>query len=162
MMWRWYNDPEYRQRQLARWGIDYPEVVVAAPYTGHRWLDMARKAVLGSKNLDDSQHWADDYHDEMGEAVLALLEGRDMGEAVSAYRKQEYVPRRLTIRYDDWRDDEDAGSWFDRVMPTVPSAEDQYLDSKVYTETRFNDVSTRRRNMRHKTSQPSNRRSNRR
>lgn len=103
----------------------------------------------------------------MGEALLALLEGRDMEEAVSAYRKREYIPRRLTIRLGDWRDDESSqAQWFESVMPTAPSAEDEYLDSvepvMYYEETRFDDVRVRRRGMHNQQSTPSNRRSNRR
>lgn len=161
---RWY-DPVYREKALGQWRERYykanPRVEVAAPYTGHIWLDMARKVVR--PDLDDSAPWADDYHDDMGEAVLALLEGRDMAEAVRAYRKQEYVPRKLTIHYGDWRDDDGVDRWFDRQMPTVPSAEDEYLDAEAveyYTKTRFSNVSTKNRRMKHKTSTPSNRRSN--
>lgn len=163
MMWKWYNDPVYRAKQLARWGMDYPEVVVPAPYTGHRWLDMAAKVVMKDRSLDHSAPWADDYHDDMGEAVLALLEGRDMAQAVRDYRNKEFVPRKLTIHMGDWIDDDDqAQRWFDRMMPTTPSAEDEYMAQEPYIETRFSDVSTRRRRMHNRQSTPSNRRSNRR
>lgn len=163
---RWY-EPEYRERALAAWRARYykanPRVEIAMPYSGHRWLEMARKIVDPNNRLDDSAPWADDYHDDMGEAVLALLEGRDMTEAVRANRRKEYVPRKLTYHMGDWRDDDGEDRWFDRQMPTTPSAEDEYLDSQpvqLYTETRFSNVSTKRRRMKHKTSTPSNRRSN--
>lgn len=165
MMWKWHNDPEYRARELIRMrSTIHPEIVVAAPYTGHRWLDMARKLV--APQLDDSAPWADDYHDDMGEAVLALLEGRDMNEAVREYRRKEYIPRKRTIHMGDWHDDdEQAQRWFDKSMPTTPSAEDQFIDTlpiEVYTKTRFSDVHTKIGRMKNKQSTPSNRRSNRR
>jgi hypothetical protein len=125
---------------------------------------MARRAVDGNNRLDSTAPWADDYHDDMGEAVLALLEGRDMKEAIKEHRKREYVPRNLTYHMGDWHDD-GVDRWFDRQMPTVPSAEDEYLDSEpvvFYTETRFDNVSTKRRRMHHATGTPTNRRSNRR
>ena len=108
---RAYNQrPEVKARMIARYYAFYRDpfvdLEIPAPYTGHRWLDMARKAV-GAGDLDSSTPWADDYHDEMGEAVLALLEGRDMAEAVTAYRKKEYIPRRMTMHMGDWGDDPD-------------------------------------------------------
>lgn len=165
MMFKWYNDPEWRASQIMRMrSTIYPEVVVATPYTGHRWLDMARVAVLGSTNLDDSKPWADDYHDDMGEAVLALLEGRDMKQAVKEYRSKEYVARRLTIHLGDWGDDEERQNrWFDTLMPTTPSAEDEAIareNVQVYVETRFKNVHTKNRAMKHKLNQPSRRRMN--
>lgn len=167
MMWKWHNDPEWRHAQLLRMrSTIHPEIVVPAPYTGHRWLDMAAKVVMKGRSLDHSAPWADDYHDDMGEAVLALLEGRDMAQAVRDYRNKEFVPRKLTIHMGDWIEDEDyAQRWFDRVMPTTPSAEDEYMATEpitVYAETRFRNVHTRNRRMKNKQSTPSNRRSNRR
>jgi hypothetical protein len=70
----------------------------------------------------------------MGEAVLALLEGRDMKEAVAAYRRQEYVSRRLTLRLDDWKDDDGyERRWFESVMPKAPSAEEAYMQNVIPT-----------------------------
>lgn len=166
MRQRW-NDPVYRAQQLAAWRARYdkanPRVEIPAPYSGHVWLDMARQVV--GKDFDPTAPWADDYYDDMGEAVLALLEGRDMKEAVKEYRRREYVPRRLTHHIGDWRDDDGHDRFFDRMMPTTPSAEDEYLDSQpivLYTQTRFNNVATKNRGMKNKTSTPTNRRSNRR
>lgn len=126
---KWHTDPEYRARQLARWGDEFAGVMIPAPYTGHIWLDIARQAA-GVNHLDGSAPWADDYYDDMGEALLALLEGRDPREAVSEYRRREYVPRRLTLHLGDWGDDEEEQNrWFEKVMPSVPSAEDVFLSS---------------------------------
>lgn len=163
MKYKWYNDTEYRNRELIRMRVTmYPNIATPSPFTGHRWLDMAREAV--NPNIDPSSQWADDYYDDMGEALLALLEGRDMKQAVKEYRNKEYIPRRLTIRLGDFKSDEsDDFRWFEKVMPTAPSAEDEYLDSQeieYYTASRFNDVSTRRRQMPHRTQQPSRRRMN--
>lgn len=161
---RWHNDPAYRARQMAR-RRSGPPVPIPAPYTGHRWLEMARRVVRPNRDLDSSKPWADDYHDEMGEAVLALLEGRDMHEAVRAFRSKEYVPRRLTARWGDFRDDDGEDRWFDRQMPTEPSAEEEVEAREavaLYAETRFRDVHTKRRRMKQRTGTPSNRKSNRR
>lgn len=161
---KWHNDPEYRARELLRMrSTIHPEIVLAAPYTGHRWLQMAHD-VVRKDGFDTSAPWADDYWDDMGEAVLALLEGRDMKEAVRGYRKKEYVARRLTQHLGDWGDVEEAQNrWFESVMPTVESAEDEALAHEAvvfYAKTRFSNVSTKNRRMKHKTSTPSNRRSN--
>jgi len=59
----------------------------------------------------------------MGEALLALLEGRDPKAAVVEYRKREYVPRHLTSHIDDYRDEDGVSRW-ERVLPSSPSAED--------------------------------------
>lgn len=136
---RYATDPEYRQREIdaamrrhalrPRTSKQQPELT--APYTGHRWLDMARQAVLRGRDLDPSTPWADDYFDEMGEAVLALLEGRDMEEAITAYRKAEFVPRRLTQHLDDFRG-EDGDSYFDNILPPQPSAEEQAVLNETY------------------------------
>lgn len=155
-------------RNRLRWrNENFYGLEVAPPYSGHRWLDMARAATLRGKDLDGSAPWADDYYDEMGEAVLALLEGRDMGEAVKSYRSKEYPTRKLNIHLGDWRDDDGPMRWFEAQLPTMPSAEDEYLDNdevQYYTAERFDDVSTgsRGRRMHHATSTPTNRRSNKR
>lgn len=154
---KWYNDPEYRQKQLARWSNPFANVQIAAPYTGHRWLDMARNAV--SKTwVNPLAPWSDDYYDDMGEAVLALLEGRNVDEAVKEYRSKEYRSRKMFIRMGDWGDDEDEQrKFFEKVMPQDESAEDQYFAGVVVAD-RFNQVSKKRRRMKHKTQQPSYRR----
>jgi hypothetical protein len=164
MLFKWHNDPEYRERELLRMrSTIHPEIVLAAPYTGHKWLQMAHD-VVRKDGFDTSAPWADDYWDDMGEAVLALLEGRDMKEAVVAYRKKEYVARRLTQHLGDWGDDEDEQNrWFESVMPKAESAEDEALANEavvVYAKTRFRNVHTKNRGMKHKLSQPSNRRMN--
>lgn len=163
MLWKWHNDPEWREKERARMRRTiHPEVEVPRPYTGHRWLDMAAKVV--GTGFDDTGPWADDKWDEMGEAVLALLEGRDMKQAVKEYRSKEYVPRRLTIHLGDWGDDEDLQNrWFEKVMPQAESAEDEALANETigyYVQARFNNVSTKNPKMKHKTQQPSRRRMN--
>lgn len=123
--------PAVVERQSLRWRglFGDPGLPIPSPYSGHRWLDMAR-AVVGSPNPEAP--WADDAYDDMGEAVLALLEGRDMKAAVSAYRKQEYVSRRMTIRMDDWRAADDyEHRWFESIMPKAQSAEDEYMQKVV-------------------------------
>jgi hypothetical protein len=119
-----YATDKYKEWARERWRRkNFVGVEISAPYTGHRWLDMARRAVKA--DLDSSAVWADDYHDEMGEAVLALLEGRDMEEAITAYRRKEYVPRRLTIHMGDWKDDDDERR--EGLMPASPSAEEEVM-----------------------------------
>ena len=148
-------------RERVRWQGLFGDsgVVLAEPYTGHRWLEMARDVV--GKPSDPSAPWADDYWDDMGEAVLALLEGRDMKEAVRAYRTKEYVSRHLTIRMDEWKDEGQEGRWFESVMPKAPSAEEEYLSSEPSVELSipFHMGSNRRRyGNRNKQEQPSERR----
>ena len=142
----YYRRPEVQERYRLRWrelyGDPHPDVVVAAPYTGHRWLEMAR-GVAGVP--DPEAPWAEDKYDEMGEAVLALLEGRDMEEAVAAYRKQEYVSRHLTVRVEDWGGDEQGERrWFESVMPQAPSAEDEFI-ATLEVDARYHHGSNRRR-----------------
>jgi hypothetical protein len=129
-----YATEEYRTWARNRWRqAEFFGIEIPAPYTGHRWLEMARQAV-GAEHLDSSTPWADDYHDEMGEAVLALLEGRDMDEAVKDYRRREYIPRNRTLHLDDWGDDpEEQARWFEKVMPTVESAEDEVVAGEAIT-----------------------------
>lgn len=163
MLFKWHNDPEWREREKARMRTTiYPEIVVPRPYTGHRWLDMAANIV--GTGFDETAPWADDKWDDIGEAVLALLEGRDMKEAVRNYRKKEYAARNLTVHLGDWGDDEDEQNrWFEKVMPQVESAEDEALANEsvqFYAQTRFNNVSNKSRRMKHKTQQPSRRRMN--
>lgn len=122
-----YATPEYRawaaERYRRLYGDPFPDVVVPSPYTGHFWFDMARAVVGG----DPEPAFRDyGYDDEVGEAVLALLEGRDMGEAVTAFRRAEYVPRHLTIRTGDWVDAGEEDKWFDGLA-RVESAEDEAI-----------------------------------
>jgi hypothetical protein len=145
----YYRRPEVQERYRLRWrelyGDPHPDVILAEPYTGHRWLEMARAAV--GRPSDASAPWADDAWDDMGEAVLALLEGRDMKQAIAEYRSQEYVSRRLTIRADDWREDDDYDKWFDSVLPAVPSAEDSFFatPANMGVRAKFHKGSNRRR-----------------
>jgi hypothetical protein len=168
---RYAADPEYRAEQIARANERrnqrpyFEPTPLPAPYSGHRWLEMAREAVVRGRDLDPSTPWADDYFDEMGEAVLALLEGRDMAEAVHDYRRKEFVPRRLTQHLSDYVN-EDGNSWFDTILPPEPSAEEQAVLNETfrpYLRARHRKPSQKRAS-RHmdtgKTGQPSNRRSN--
>ena|SRR5688500_17511640 len=163
---KWNTDPEYRERQIERLrNLErkrVPAVEIPSPYTGHMWLDKVRSIV--APHIDSSTIWADDYHDDMGEALLALLEGRDPKQAVKDYRKQEYMPRYLTIRVDDWHTNEGSeAAWFEKVMPKAPSAEDEYISAAFDWNDRgyrYHDVSTKNRGMKHKTQQPSRRRMN--
>lgn len=136
---KWHTDPEYRARQLARWANPFAGLQIPAPYTGHRWLEMARNIV--ARDVDRTAPWAEDYFDDMGEAVLALLEGRDMQEAVKAYRSKEFAARNLTLHLGDWGDDEDQQNrWFEGVMPKADSAEDEAIAREAavyYLKTRY-------------------------
>lgn len=163
---RYATDPEYRREHIERTSghrrSPYADVTIPAPYTGHRWLEMARKEVMPHRDLDPSVPWADDYHDEMGEAVLALLEGRDMSEAVHEFRRKEYVPRRLTQHISDYIG-EDGNSYFDLVLPREPSAEEEVVAAETaLVKARWAKPSQKRsgRHMESHTGQPSNRRSN--
>lgn len=115
-----------RYRRLNFVGVEIPSL-----HTGHRWLEMAVQSVSGGRDIDPA--FRDyGYNDEVGEAVLALLEGRDMDEAVKNYRLQEFVPRNLTIRAGDWVDDEGEDRWFDDIG-AVPSAEDEVVAVETVT-----------------------------
>lgn len=124
----------YRTRMRERWrrlhGDPFPDVVLAAPYSGHRWLDKARSVVVGLNDLDGTAPWADDKYDEMGEALLALLEGRDPSEAVKEYRRKEYIPRNRMLRLSDWKDELEQRKW-ESVMPKEESAEDTFFRAYV-------------------------------
>lgn len=163
---RYSVDPRVRARQAARYDKlnPYRKVEIPSPYTGHRWLQMAKDAVAPMVNHDSL--WAEQYYDEMGEAVLALLEGRDMKQAVKDYRRKEYIPRHLTMHIGDWGDDEDQqNKFFEKIMPTVESAEDEAIANETvqfYVKSKYKGVSKHAggRGMKHKTSQPTNRRMN--
>lgn len=136
---KWHTDPEYRARQLARWSSPFAGVEVPAPYTGHMWLERMRQLVAPS--LDDSSLNADYYHDQMGEALLAFLEGRDPSEAVREFKRREFVPRNMTLSLSEWKDDPDnTDRWFDSVVPPTPSAEDEAVARETavyYLKTRY-------------------------
>lgn len=142
-----YATEEYKAWARERWrrmfGDPFRGLEIPAPYTGHRWLDMARNAVNGGRDVDPE--FRDfGYNDEVGEAVLALLEGRDMDEAVKAYRVREYVPRHLTVFTSEWHDDDDEHWREDRAMPTSPSAEEEAL-AVLSVKARYSHGSNRRR-----------------
>ena len=121
--------PEVREAYRLRWrrlfGDRHPEVQLPNPYHGHPWLERAR-AALGLTDLDPNSRFIEDYYDDMGEALLALMEGRDPEEAVRAYRRQEYVARHLTHHIDEWHDREIDPT--DRLLPSAPSAEDEVME----------------------------------
>lgn len=129
-----YATEEYKAWARERWrrlfrdpfsGVQIPEL-----YTGHRWLDMAREAVSGGRDVPPE--FRDfGYNDEIGEALLALLEGRDMEEAVREFRAKEFVPRHLTVFTSEWHDDEDRQYLEDQNMPTSPSAEEEAVAAEA-------------------------------
>ena len=102
-----------------------PEVL--NPYTGHQWLEKARAAV-GSLPAVRATEWADRKEDEMGEALLALLEGQDPVEAVKAYRRREFVPRHLTQSISEWQGSSEEAWRVDTIdQLAVPSAEEEVV-----------------------------------
>lgn len=116
----------YRERWRRLYGDPHPGFVIPQPYTGHRWFDMAKQAVNGGRDVDPA--FRDfGYDDEMGEAVLALLEGRDMGEAVREFRRKEFVPRHLTLFLGDWHNKDEGIDWVEEALPPVPSAEEEVM-----------------------------------
>jgi hypothetical protein len=100
---------------------------MTVPYVGHQWFDAARKAV-GPVQFEFGLELLDRYNDELGVAVLALLEGGNPKAAVIEFRKREYVPRYLTASISEWQGDADQEYKLDR-LPSVPSAEDTYIAS---------------------------------
>lgn len=116
---RRYATDEYRRYALARYyemqdSAEIRAATIQHPYTGHRWLEMASRAAGGY--VDPTAPWADDRFDEMGEALLALLEGRDPKLAVKEYRSREYVSRSMTTRISEWSEDERTQGW-ERFFP---------------------------------------------
>lgn len=112
-----YCSPECRAIVFGLNAPTHPEArePLPRPYTGHRWLDMAREAAGGDKQLDMGLELYDRYTDEMGEAVLALLEGGDPKAAVVDFRRREYVARYRTTHFSEWAAD-DEGWKLDRVL----------------------------------------------
>jgi hypothetical protein len=66
------------------------------PYVGHEVFAVAAKAAGLSQSVAYGVDWG--QNDIMGEAVLAILEGRDPGEAVRKHRASEKAIDRLTNR----------------------------------------------------------------
>ena len=60
---------------------------IPMPYVGHDVFAAAREAARLTSGTDYSVDWG--QNDMMGEAVLAILEGRDPDEAVRRYRAKE-------------------------------------------------------------------------
>lgn len=125
-----------RQRERGREGyvptprarkVRYPVPETSpAPYTGHRWLEAAREAVSPAQT-EFGWELYDRYNDEMGEAVLALLEGGDPKAAVKEFRKREFVPRHLTTHFSDFAAKEEEWK-LERVDALkVESAEDEVM-----------------------------------
>lgn len=162
---KWWTDPQYRAAQLERLrnyirrANPFKDVVIPSPYTGHRWLEMARR-VAQPNYVDPEAPWAEDYNDDTGEAVLALLEGRDMKEAVKEYRRREYVSRYLTTRWSEYKN-EDGESYADWFLPMEPSAEDEVIaveSVRVAVKSKFYRKGGMSRHLKHKTQQPRRRR----
>lgn len=133
---RWH-DPEYREREYARRRVPFSDIAIPRLYTGHRWFDMAR-AVVGRNPDEEYEDFG--YTDEMGEAILALLEGRDMKEAVSEFRKREFIPRHRTVFFGEWQDNPDQQWKYHQVEPRVPSAEDEAVEREqrgLYLKTQY-------------------------
>ena len=102
------------------------DVEIQSPYSGHRWFDKIRELV--GPMPDQTKPWSDRWNDEMGEAVLAFLEGKDPQEGLTKARKDynmmEY--RQVYISQLEYADEERGGSWESRIVPTdvQPVAED--------------------------------------
>lgn len=64
------------------------------PYTGDPLFEQARQAAHMKNGSAFSVDWG--QNDILGEAVLAILEGRDPREAVKAHRKNENRHRYAT------------------------------------------------------------------
>jgi hypothetical protein len=122
--------PHVRERQRARYYAlyrdPYIDIEIPTPYTGHRWLEMARGLI--APHHDPTGPTAEWLHDEMGEVLLAIMEGRDPKDALRQFRNREFVSRFLTVSMSDWKTGKDDESrWFDQVMPTVESAEEEAM-----------------------------------
>lgn len=134
---------------------------IPALYTGHRWFDMARQAVNGGRDvIPEYRDYS--YNDEVGEALLALLEGRDMHEAIKEYRRQEYIPRYRTVHFGDWAEDEHPIEERFREL-SVPSAEEEAVVQETLSarlNVKWHRNPKRSMHGGQRKSQPSNRRSN--
>jgi hypothetical protein len=92
--------PEVRERvnAAARQATATLAVTISAPYTGHPILEEARRLAgswYGATLYDATRE------DAAGEAVLAMLEGRDPAAAVRAVRAAEVAWERLTTTLPD-------------------------------------------------------------
>lgn len=119
----------YRERWRRLWGDPHAGLEIPAPYTGHRWLDMARAAVHNSPDPAFADY---DYNDQVGEALLALMEGRDMAQAVDEWNKREFIPRHLTLRMGEFKGEESLDR-VEMMLPAEPSAEDEVVARETVT-----------------------------
>lgn len=121
---RKYRTPEYRAYSLARYhrsaGGYHTRVHVRHGYTGHRWFDLVRK-VVGNPPSEDSVYF-DKWADRMGAGVLALLEGRDVAEAVKEHNRKEYIPNNKQVYISDWQGENE---YKQGQIGTSPSAEEE-------------------------------------
>lgn len=125
-----------RERNRARY-VPHPRVYppkppklpastpLPAPYTGHRWLDMAREVVGDPYVGIRGSEWADRRDDELGEVTLAILEGRDPEAALKEFRRREFTPRHLTKSISEWAGSDDEAWRVDTIdQLAVESAEE--------------------------------------
>lgn len=118
----WYA-ANYVSKPRTDWDTSAPPL--PEPYQGHKWLEMAREAAGVLHTVINGTEITDRYYDDVGEALLALMEGRDPDEAVREYRRREFAARRLTTHMSDWKDYR-----LEAIMPTVESAEDAYMETQ--------------------------------
>ena len=113
--------PENKKKQVERYYALYRDpfmdVAIPAPYSGHKWFDMVR-GVVGKIPPAQDAPWADQWNDEMGEAVLAFLEGRDPMEGLTKARKDYNMMkyRQVYISQLETKDEDDNVEW-DRYIP---------------------------------------------
>lgn len=97
---RRYNMSEKGRARNARYEAEHPVVrpePVPMPYVGDPVFEQARQAAR--VRSDYASDWG--QNDMLGEAVLAILEGRDPDEAVKSYRRQEATHRALRANVPD-------------------------------------------------------------